>query len=410
MQKNTAHIISLLLCICNTSIIYFLSLVISFPFWLTIPLVAIASYVIFKFVLSIQQQEKSTSRFITIATYCLFMIGVFLLVNRGFYLSEKYGGWDAWAFWNIHAKFLAASSHWSQLFDVSIDPHPDYPLCLPGFIAFFQRLFSNSFVIPFAVSSVISIAIPVLIFLELSKRNLWIAGLILIWFATDDFYIQTSLSQCADALLAVFFLAAFIVMNAYQDTKNTRLLILGGALLGACIWTKNEGIVLALIFTFFHLDILLKQKRGLNFLFGLVFPLLAFALFKIGYAPMNDLVKGRQRISTELLFDKSRHDLIVDCFKLNLKEKFYYYKWAAIVLLLSSLLIRKLPFRNLAIIITCMAAYFIVYLLTPMDLAWQLNTSMDRLLLQLSPSFALIVGWQLSSINYRSLKSIFVKS
>src|SRR5262249_40595038 len=52
-------------------------------------------------------------------------------------LSNPYGRWDAWAIWNLHAKFLAApSAAWRGMFDAALGwSQPDYPLLLPSAVA-----------------------------------------------------------------------------------------------------------------------------------------------------------------------------------------------------------------------------------------------------------------------------------
>src|SRR5579872_43185 len=50
--------------------------------------------------------------------------------------ANPQGNWDAWAIWNLRAKFLAApgmaARAWSPMLSAT---HPEYPLLLSGFIA-----------------------------------------------------------------------------------------------------------------------------------------------------------------------------------------------------------------------------------------------------------------------------------
>ena len=47
--------------------------------------------------------------------------------------AHPHGRWDAWAIWNLRAKFLATpSDRWRDAFDPVVSwSHPDYPLLLP---------------------------------------------------------------------------------------------------------------------------------------------------------------------------------------------------------------------------------------------------------------------------------------
>ncbi|UCF27268.1 MAG: hypothetical protein JSW42_11575, partial [Chloroflexota bacterium] len=49
--------------------------------------------------------------------------------------------------------------------------------------------------------------------------------------------------------------------------------------------------------------------------------------------------------------------------------------------------------------------YFLVYLLTPNDLNWHLNTSIERLVTQIMPSFLLLYFLVISTINKKNGES-----
>ncbi len=53
-------------------------------------------------------------------------------------IAEPHGLWDAWADWNLGAKFISRDPHgWTKSFHemISEDFHTDYPLLQKGFIA-----------------------------------------------------------------------------------------------------------------------------------------------------------------------------------------------------------------------------------------------------------------------------------
>jgi len=51
--------------------------------------------------------------------------------------------------------------------------HTDYPMSMPSINAFFMRLLSeNDMVIPFTLAISVALAIPSIIYLQLSQRNL----------------------------------------------------------------------------------------------------------------------------------------------------------------------------------------------------------------------------------------------
>jgi hypothetical protein len=77
---------------------------------------------------------------VTAAGWCLTgILAVMLAVSAygfvAFVSRNPHGSWDAWAIWNLHARFLI-SPYWRELFTSALGwTHPDYPLLLPGFIA-----------------------------------------------------------------------------------------------------------------------------------------------------------------------------------------------------------------------------------------------------------------------------------
>jgi hypothetical protein len=68
-------------------------------------------------------------------------------------LANPHGGWDAWAIWNLAARFLfRGSEHWKGMFDLAI-AHPDYPLLVSGSVArLWTYLGQLSFLAPASVA------------------------------------------------------------------------------------------------------------------------------------------------------------------------------------------------------------------------------------------------------------------
>src|SRR5437660_12884048 len=50
-----------------------------------------------------------------------------------FAMKSPHGYWDAYAIWNLHARFLErGGAHWADFFTTQIGwSHPDYPLLVP---------------------------------------------------------------------------------------------------------------------------------------------------------------------------------------------------------------------------------------------------------------------------------------
>jgi hypothetical protein len=335
----------------------------------------------------------------------VFLACIAILVNKSFYLAEKHGQWDAWAIWNLHARYMADGAYWTRMTGSTTVPHPDYPLFLPAIIGFIWRLLQNtSFIIPHIFSFITAVSIPSLIFLQLYKKNLFIATLMLLWFVTDDFFLTRALSQYADQWVALFFLLAFISIDTFRATGNRKFITISAFMLGSCFWTKNEGIMLALVFIVLYLTTLLKRANMAYFLGGISLPLLAMLIFKFGYAPPNDLIVRRETVQPSFFTDMSRYGLIWEWLQKNFRENFFYQQFAILLFLLACVVKRKLPGRNMAIIFLCFCGFITVYVLTPFDLQWHLLSSMDRVLFQLSPVFIYEVGKLLSTFELPFIK------
>lgn len=327
-------------------------------------------------------QPFEMSRF----AFAILLAGVVILTNKAYYTSEKHGVWDAWAIWNLDAKYLCDIQHWKNILLNTQLAHADYPLALSANIAFFSKLFSNSFslVVAYALHFLITLSIPVLIYIDTYRRSTIMAGIALLLIATNDFYLMQGLYQLADTMLALFFLCALVCMQHHKD--DTRMLVLSAAFLGCCMWTKNEGLILAAIFCLYHAKELFGKYRVKHMLAGFAIPLLTWLLFKLAYAPANDMVAGQGHSTLAMIQDWSRYKLIWESFTTNLAEHFKLLKWLVLLYLAICAIRRRMPDKRLLMLLTCMLAYLLVYVVSPNNLEWHLFTSLSRLMHQLMPA------------------------
>lgn len=398
ISRSNMIFFGLLLSLSGAGIIYFLSLIFHLPFVVAVCVWLLSVIGLYR--LFFEKETELSQKDISFATLFVLVVGLALLVNRGFHLSEKYGQWDAWAIWNLHAKFLFYPESWENLFAPGVSPHPDYPLNLPLINAFIWRIVgSQSFLVPFAIASLVTLLIPVISFLQLCLRNLWIAAAVLIWYATDDFYIERGLSQYADSLLSLLFFCSFICADYYNNTGKKKYLRLTGVFLGLGAWTKNEGIMLAGIFSICYLPVWIKKDRWLHILLGAAISLLALLIFKLGFAPANDLV-SRQSKTLDFITNAERYSIIRNALQ-QITDKYFSTQQNLLWICGTLYLLRNQWLdRQMMILLLCFLGFMTVYLLTPMPLEWHLNTSLDRVLLQLSPAFIYVAGKILSNWFY----------
>lgn len=163
------------------------------------------------------------------------------------------------------------------------------------------------------------------------------------------------------------------------------MLAMSAAFLGCCIWTKNEGVIIAIIFCLFHYKEFFGKYRLKYSLAGVALPLTVWLLFKLVYAPANDMVAAQGNSTWILLRDTTRYKLIYDSFIANLNEHFKGLKWVVIIYLLLCIAMRRVPDKKVLMLLCCMLTYLLVYVVSPNDLEWHLFTSLSRLMHQLMP-------------------------
>jgi hypothetical protein len=334
-------------------------------------------------------------------------------------LKSPHGiGWDAWTIWNLRARFLfRGGAHWTDaaaIFWVK----PDYPLLIPATIAqAWTYLGNDTVIIPVLVAMLFTFATVGLIvsslFIFRSKSQGYLGGLILLG---TPFFIKHGMSQYADVPLGFFFLATMVLFTLHERARKATpgLLTLTGMAAGFSAWIKNEGLLFLVAAIASHGAVIVAFKgwktylrQMLSFALGLLPVLIIIAYFKITLAPSNDLLSGQDFQGTlGRLTDLSRYWVI---FKAFVRGSFYFGEWYHLIgipPLLGVYLLGvgvktnaedRLPtLYALLVLSLTLTGYFLVYVATPHDLLWHLRYSLERLLLQLWPSFIftylLIVG------------------
>lgn len=342
-----------------------------------------------------KSQSPKESSILKIAFYTLLLLNGLAFFFHA--VREPHGGWDAWGIWNLKARFLfRGASHWQDALSPLLEgSHPDYPWLLPATIATLWHLLGReTTVVPNLVSFFFTFGTVGLLFFGLkkitNKTQAYMGGIVLM--GTPIFMI-IGWSQMADIPLAFFFLATFLLfcLHDVSSAPNQKLLILAGFTASLGLWTKNEGILFVLALFIARIRTL---KEMLFFSLGLAPLLFLLLYFKTFLAPPNDILAGIhfQTILNNLL-EPSRHLQILGAFYKQLGDRIW--NWFPLFLIFYALVLKTQIEKNLlayfktsslAILIQ-LAGYYSIYLLTPRELTWHLNTSLYRLLLQLWPSF-----------------------
>lgn len=320
--------------------------------------------------------------------------------------SGRWGRWDARAIWTLHALFLTDPRHWADQFTDTISwSHPDYPLMLPSFVAMFWRtLGTTDAVVPCAISYIVFLFVLLVVAYSLMGNNRWILGIAaLVAFKFVNDYILWAASQGADSLLSLFILMPLVLQRWNEKNENSKLLFLMGFIAGFAGWVKNEGVSFTLIFS---LAMIWQYRRApkllMHYAGGLVLPVLVILVFKIHYAPSNDIIGGQGQSIFSKLSDLHRYLLTARFFANNFL--LLYPLLIGVVILIFLKGIDRLGDPQLCVLIAMVVVYYFIFIITPRDLAWHLETASERLFLQLFPAFVYallsLIGEEQAAMKY----------
>lgn len=322
-----------------------------------------------------------------------------------FSLSNPHGYWDAWAIWNLRARFLfRAGEYWREAFNENLSwSHPDYPLLLPGAVARCWTYLGGdptaapaTIAILFTLSTTALLAAAIALFRGAASGLL--AGLLLL---STDYYLRHGAIQYADTAVSFFVLATLVLtyFHSRDSTGSARFLAPAGLSATCAAWTKNEGsVILVCWLVSLFVARILPGPRGSRIrshfaLAGGLLPVAAILFyFKIVLAPMNDLAGGlSNKMLHEHLTDSRRYGEILLFFGKNLVE---LSRGAGPLLLIYLCLVGRARDRagrrGLIAAVSTLTLMFLaicmIYVVTPQDVTWHMETSGRRLLLQLYPS------------------------
>ena len=337
------------------------------------------------------ENKRSLFNYMVIILFCLIAI---LSLYKSLQFPD--GRWDAIAMWNFRAKFLAlGNENWNRMYFETFDySHRDYPLFLPCIIARgYNYIGKIDTFIPMFFSWFFTIICFILPYLYLKKlKNKYLAVLTVCILSFSPTFINYGCVQYADTPLAMFVLLSlyeFILWN--EGNKN--LPWIGMLFAGLCIWTKNEGIPWFISYSLFVFYCLYKKdvyfttsiKKFIKLVTALL-PIFISVLFVRYFARSeNDIVFGLlDRLKQ--IFDIERYKIIMPYYWLFFKQHF----WTLFIpiYLLTGFIDKKYNKYKyfLHIILLMFLIYLFVYLVTPHDLFWHVDSSFDRIASVFLPS------------------------
>jgi hypothetical protein len=327
-------------------------------------------------------------------------------------------GWDAFAIWNLHARFLfLGGAHWRDGFTPLVGgSHPDYPLLLPAAIAHFWIFIGHDDPrVPAVIGIVFTFSTIGVLFAALSiLRGRMSAMMGAIALLATPFFIEQGMAQYADVPLSFFFLATVVLFCLFDGqpevARRLGLLVLAGLAAGFAAWTKNEGLLFLIAIAVSRLLIFIRRPKKpendiiqtspafwvtvVPLLASLLPGLLLVAYYKHSIGVPGDLFSGPATVLPKLL-DPARYWVIFAGYVKGF-FRFGHWLWIPGTVLLIGLTVvfgrnkdctRQLGFRTSVLALTLtLVGYFAVFLITPYDIHWHLRFSLVRLFLQLWPS------------------------
>lgn len=312
------------------------------------------------------------------------------------------GAWDAWAIWNLRARFLATSGgEWVNAFSQPLLwSHPDYPLLLPASVARGWLLAGGPEMwVPSFISLLFPLAAALTVAASLFERRgaySSVTGLALIAVPS---YIEQGAGQMADLAVGFYGVLAFSLLARPREAGPAQAL--AGAALGLAAWTKNEGLAVAAIAVLTTVAAEWRAfgwqsalRSGVDLLRGLAPVLMVVAGFKAFLAPENDLVAGLFAPGAITYWSDRWRTQFVASYMLTNALTWGGWPVGSPVWPLILMAAWPAPGRGrLEPAVTaagwCLALLLLVftavYVMTPHSVAWHLQTSWHRLIAQLWP-------------------------
>jgi len=338
-----------------------------------------------------KKESPGAARYPMRVTLWLAALSALALATAGMAAAWQWnpqGNWDAWAIWNLRARFLSAggglaSRAWSPA--LAGATHTEYPLLVSSFVA---RCWAYSHALSQAVPAAASYAF-FLALIALAAGGLAAlrgpalglsAGLVLL--ATPALLREVP-AQYADVPLACYVAGAVIFALLERP-------VLAGVFAGLAAWTKDEGLLFLAVFL--AVTVLLRRRTWLQTALGaLPAAVLALAFKAMLPKGTTSLLSASAGGAGHRVVDFGRAGTILAEFGRQFASM--GVQWYHPILPLAALAValrfdggrrRDLAF-GAAVAGLLLLGESAVYMVTANSLEWQLQTSLGRLLVQVWP-------------------------
>ena len=320
--------------------------------------------------------------------------------------ATPHGLWDAWAVWNMKARLFARAP---ALWKLTIEQleNTDYPLLLPAIIGrLFRGLHSESTVIPRGVALGFAFAAVLVVGGGIATTRSRTLGCIAAWAVFTGPIEAYATFQYADVPLAFFFAAAvaLIAVADLEDERRASLLAAAGVFAGFAVLTKNEGtlflvgLLLTRVVRYPRRSQFLQLAREIGYVAAGSGPALVLSAWHRHLARTNQLIGGDGHSMGQKLTSLPRYATVWATFVDQFRT---LDGWMLVVVGIAIVTGSGNPPRRSAIgglivlVTVLISGYFLVFVITPLDLKYHLATAADRLAVQLQPIMVFVLFFAL---------------
>tara|TARA_Y100000590_G_scaffold127688_1_gene145988 strand:+ start:23672 stop:24856 length:1185 start_codon:yes stop_codon:yes gene_type:complete len=331
---------------------------------------------------------------------------IFILVIIFISLGTPTYEWDPRSIWLFHGKrIFYDGTIFSVKDNYAAFSHNDYPNLIPSLSSSLATLVGNWNEVFPKIAFTLAFIPPLILTYVFIRDTYYIIFLSLVLFIVGKYLF----SGWADGLLAVYFtlssLLFYIIFfsNLYNYKNNYLTNLIGICFIITLTLIKNEGFVLALIIfaSTFIIKLLNKNlKKNIKKLLILSFSFIPIILWKI-FCYRNGLINDH--INLSILSNLSNR--IYDIY--NYKQIFYFlflnekFIFSFLFFLFSFIFVKNRELFKFVLLISIIyfTLLFLIYLSTPYDFYFQLNSSAARIVKSCSFLLGFFALYNLSSKN-----------
>ncbi|MDP6440958.1 MAG: hypothetical protein QGF61_04540 [Pelagibacteraceae bacterium] len=317
-----------------------------------------------------------------------FHLKITLIILMIIVLGNPTYSWDAWTIWLFHAKrIFFEQSIIAQLDGYAMWTHNDYPVIAPTFAASLATLVGGWNNIFPKLAFLLMFFPPLILSIKIFNVRYHLLFLILTLFILNLYLIN----GLVDGLVAIYFsFSSYLVYDIFVNKQNSfYYLFITFCFFIILSLLKNEGIVMVtillsiiIIINISKKEILQNYKKIFFLLFSLI-PVLIWKINCINHNIKNDYINyDMLNILTDRIFDYNSFKLI---FKFLILDTKFILSIIFILIAFNFTKNKKIFYFSLLVGMSYIFSLFMVYLMTPFDLTWQLSSSASRIIM--SPVF-----------------------